>query len=80
MNATDTIQLQKIANESSLRTNPPKQLSVVEASKYIGISQRYLRSLIAERRIRVVRIGNRVILRLVDVDRWIEQHTEGSVL
>jgi excisionase family DNA binding protein len=65
-------------SESSIRTNPPKLLSVAEASKYIGISERYLRSLIAERKVQTVRIGGRVVLRLVDLDRWIESKLEGG--
>jgi len=73
-------QLHNIAENNSIRTNPPKNLYVPEAADYIGISPRYLRSLIAERKIRVVRIGHRVMLRLIDVDRWMESKTEGGVL
>jgi excisionase family DNA binding protein len=69
-----------ISTERSIRSNPPKNLNVPEAADYIGISPRYLRSLIAERKIRVVRIGHRVMLRLIDVDRWMESKTEGGVL
>jgi len=77
---SNTIQLQHIAEESSLRTNPPKLLNVTEASTYIGVSQRTLRSWISERKIKVARIGGRVVLRLVDVDRFIEKHLEGGVV
>lgn len=68
------------SNTEHLRANPPKNLNVPEAADYIGISQRYLRSLIAERKIRVVRIGHRVLLRLIDVDRWLESKLEGGAL
>ncbi len=78
--ANNTMQLQQIAEESSLRTNPPKLLNVTEASTYIGVSQRTLRSWISERKIKVARIGGRVVLRLVDVDRFIEKHLEGGLL
>jgi excisionase family DNA binding protein len=78
--AKNTMQLQQIADESSLRTNPPKLLNVTEASTYIGVSQRTLRSWISERKIKVARIGGRVVLRLVDVDRFIEKHLEGGLL
>ena len=74
------MQLQQIADESSLRINPPKLLNVTEASTYIGVSQRTLRSWISERKIKVARIGGRVVLRLVDVDRFIEKHLEGGLL
>ena len=73
-------QLHNIAENNSIRSNPPKNLNVPEAADYIGISPRYLRSLIAERKIRVIRIGHRVMLRLIDVDRWMESKTEGGVL
>ena len=76
----DTVALHNIADNSSLRNNPPKLLSVAEASKYIGISERTIRSWIAERKIRVSRLGGRVVLRLVDVDRYIEMNLEGGVL
>jgi len=72
--------LQSIAKESSIRSNPPKNLYVPEAADYIGISERNLRNLIAERKIRVVRIGYRIVLRLIDVDRWMESKLEGGVL
>ena len=78
--AKNTMQLQQIADESSLRTNPPKLLNVTEASTYIGVSQRTLRSWISERKIKVARIGGRVVLCLVDVDRFIEKHLEGGVV
>ena len=71
--------LLKNANDCSLRVNPPKVLNVSEASQYIGVSQRTLRSLIADRKIRVSRIGGRVLLRLVDVDRFIESKLEGGI-
>ena len=80
MDNTHNTKLQSIAKESSIRSNPPKNLYVPEAAAYIGISPRYLRSLIAERKIRVVRIGHRVMLRLIDVDRWMESKAEGGVL
>lgn len=80
MHTTHVTQLPTIADESSLRTNPPKQLNVVEAATYIGVSQRTLRTWIAERKVRVARLGGRVVLRLVDVDRFIEKHLEGGVL
>lgn len=70
--------LEVIADETSIRSNPPKVLNVPEASKYIGVSERTLRSLFAERKIKVVRIGGRVLLRLVDIDRFLESKLEGG--
>lgn len=62
----------------SLRSSPPRQMNVPEAAAYISISQRYLRNLIAERKIPCVRVGSRVIFRLCDIDRWLESKLEGS--
>jgi excisionase family DNA binding protein len=67
-------------NDRNLRNNPPKLLNVTEASTYIGVSQRTLRSWISGREIKVARLGGRVVLRLVDVDRFIERHLEGGLL
>lgn len=75
-----TPQLQKYADESSIRTEPPRLLSAREAARYIGVSERTVRSWIADRKIKVARLGGRVVLRLVDVDRFIERHLEGSAL
>jgi len=65
--------------DRNLRNNPPKLLNVIEASTYIGVSQRTLRSWISGREIKVARLGGRVVLRLVDVDRFIERHLEGGI-
>jgi excisionase family DNA binding protein len=67
-------------NDRNLRNNPPKLLNVIEASTYIGVSQRTLRSWISGREIKVARLGGRVVLRLVDVDRFIERHLEGGLV
>jgi excisionase family DNA binding protein len=67
-------------NDRNLRNNPPKLLTVIEASTYIGVSQRTLRSWISGREIKVARLGGRVVLRLVDVDRFIERHLEGGLV
>jgi excisionase family DNA binding protein len=66
--------------DRNLRNNPPKLLNVTEASTYIGVSQRTLRSWISGRKIKVARLGGRVVLRLVDVDRFIERHLEGGLV
>jgi hypothetical protein len=43
----------KTIADNSIRNNPPKLLNVAEGSKYIGVSERTLRSWISERKIRV---------------------------
>ena len=56
----------------SIRSNPPTNMSVREASFYLGISERKLRESIARRDIRHVRFGSRIILRKQDIDSWLE--------
>jgi excisionase family DNA binding protein len=60
-------------------TNPPRILKVAEAAYYLQISERTIRSLIAERKIPFARIGRRVVFRLVDLDRWLESKLEEVV-
>lgn len=59
-------------NLESVRSNPPTNMSVEEASLYIGIAKRSLREKIANREIKHVRIGRRIILRRVDLDAYLE--------
>ena len=66
-------------SHTSVRSNPPRLMNVAEASQYIGISDRFLRELIASKKIRAARIGKRVVLRLVDLDAWIEKQLQGGV-
>jgi excisionase family DNA binding protein len=56
----------------AIRSNPPTNMSVKEASFYLGISERKLRESIARRDIRHVRFGSRIILRKQDIDSWLE--------
>lgn len=73
-------QVDKLLSQENIRSNPPRLLSVSEAARYIGISERNLRGLIAERKIPFVRIRRRIVFRLVDLDRWIAEHVEGVAL
>lgn len=57
----------------TIRSNPPANMSVFEASVYLGVSERKLRDSIAKREIKHVRFGSRVILRKVDLDAFLEQ-------
>jgi len=54
-------------------------MNVAEAAVYLTISQRYLRNLIADYKVPCVRIGSRVLFRLVDLDRWLESKTKGAI-
>jgi excisionase family DNA binding protein len=57
----------------SLRVNPPKNLSVIEAVRYLTCSERKLRDEIAEGNLKVCRFGSRIIVRLKDLDNYLDQ-------
>ena len=80
MEAIHAPQLPTIAKDSSIRITPPKLRNVMEASTYIVGSKLTLRAWIAESKIKVARLGGRIVLRLVDVDRFIEKHLEGGLI
>lgn len=49
-------------------------LSIPEAAQLMRVSERTLRSLVANRKIKAVRVRRRVILRLVDINRYMDSH------
>ena len=63
-----------------IRSTPPKQLSVREAALYLGVSERTIRNLVYERRIPHYRIGQRIVFRLVAIDRWSEDKEKREAL
>ena len=56
----------------NIRSNPPTNMSVKEASFFLGISERKLRESIARHEVKHVRFGSRIILRKEDIDSWLE--------
>lgn len=57
----------------SIRRNPPRLLNRREAAAYLGLSLRTLSDLLAKRAIRVVKIGGRRVLRLCDLEAFVEK-------
>ena len=55
-----------------IRMHPPANMSVKEACKYLIISERKLRDLIARGDVRHARLGSRIILRKLDLDAYLE--------
>lgn len=72
--SNQAILTQEASSEMAVRCNPPRNMSIPEAAAYLGISVRKLRYDISEGRIRAVRFGRRVILRLKDLDEVLEQN------
>ena len=56
----------------SLRANPPKNLNVREAAQYLTCSERKLRAEIAEGHLKVCKFGSRIVIRLKDLDEFLE--------
>ena len=56
----------------SIRSNCPANMSVKEASIYIGVSERKLRESIATGDVQHVRFGSRIIMRKQDLDSFLE--------
>ncbi len=52
----------------------PRLLTVKEASIYLGRSVPSVRELIYDGLLPIVRVGRRVHLDLLDLDKWIDQH------
>jgi excisionase family DNA binding protein len=60
------------------RANSPRVLSVREASAYLSISERKLRDEIALGTIKAVRLGSSVLLRLKDIEDFMEANASLS--
>jgi len=58
-------------NEFSIK---PRLLTVKEASVYLGRSIPSIRELIWDGTLPIVRVGRRIHLDLIDLDKWIEAH------
>ena len=63
----------------NLRRNPPIILTVPEASIYSTLSQRTLWQLISERKLKVRRIGARVLIRLQDMEAFLNTTPTQSI-
>jgi excisionase family DNA binding protein len=51
-----------------------KLLGVEEVAGRLGVTQRYVRRLVAERRIRFIKVGHLLRFEGSDLDDWIEQN------
>ena len=52
---------------------PPRLLTVLEAAEYLIISERKIRDEIAKGMLGAARIGRRLIIRLRDLDDYLEE-------
>ena len=54
-------------------------LDVAEAAARLGVTVRFVRRLVAERRIPYVKVGKFVRFDPADVERWIDEHRIGQL-
>lgn len=70
----DIITRLRALEENAIRCNPPRNLSIIEGARYVGISRARMNELLAERVIRHVKLGRRVILRTSDLDSFLQKN------
>jgi excisionase family DNA binding protein len=58
---------------------PPRLLDVDDAAERLGVTVRFVRRLVAERRIPYVKVGKFVRFDPVEVERWIDEHRIGQL-
>jgi len=56
---------------ANIRTNPPFNMTVMEAAAYLAVSPRKVRDLVASRRLRHARIGAKIVIRREYLDELI---------
>jgi excisionase family DNA binding protein len=61
---------------NSLRTNPPRVLRIEEAARYLTVSVRKLRSEISSGSLRASRSGRRVLIRLKDLEEYLDERSK----
>ncbi|EIP99501.1 hypothetical protein OpiT1DRAFT_04019 [Opitutaceae bacterium TAV1] len=57
---------------NDVRTNPPQCMSKAEAATYLGVSLRFLNRELERFRLKPTRLGRRVILRLKEIERYLD--------
>jgi len=59
----------------SIRTNPPLRLTIDEASAYTTVAPITIRRALSSGKLRSARLGRRHIIKLSELDRWIDSQT-----
>jgi len=57
----------------NIRRNPPLNLTVPEGAVFLGLGVRTTWELICQRKLKAVRLGGRTILRLRDLEAFLEK-------
>ena len=51
----------------------PELIDIETVAKLLGVGERYVRRMVAERRVPTVKIGHYVRFDLADIRKWVEQ-------
>jgi len=57
----------------------PELVDIATVAKLLGVSERYVRRMVAERRVAVVKIGHYVRFDLSEIRRFVEEHRRPRV-
>ena len=60
-------------------TTTPELLAVPEASEYLNVSERFIRRMVSEGRVPIVKLGKLVRFRRADLDTYIAASTREAV-
>lgn len=60
-------------------TTTPDLLSVPDSSEYLAVSERFIRRMVSEGRVPVVKLGKHVRIRRSDLDAYIAASTREAV-
>lgn len=52
----------------------PELVDIATVAKLLGVGERYVRRMVAERRVPTVKIGHYVRFDLADIREWVEEH------
>jgi excisionase family DNA binding protein len=67
-----------IQNTTGIRTNPPLRLTIGEAAEYATVSHITIRRALKSRALRSARLGSRHVIKLADLDAWIDSPMGGG--
>lgn len=58
----------------------PELVDIETVAKLLGVGERYVRRIVAERRVPIVKIGHYVRFDLADIRKWVEEQRRPEML
>jgi len=56
----------------------PKLVDITTVAKLLGVSERYVRRMVAERRVTIYKVGHYVKFDLADISKWVKDQRRPS--